>query len=259
MAAAVLGRRGRAAGARGGAARAGSLRGAEGRALWEGEGAAGLPAAPGVYALYDAAGRLQYVGAARDVGQSVTGHAEALGADGVAKCRAEALAEGSSKAELTQLWKDWMEEALEETGALPPGNLPNDERFQRQKRKPDVRLTPGAEAARSMTVDISEMIRRVVTNVPVVAFIKGSRYAPECGFSETMVGLLSETLGTDFETVNVLDFEYNPGAREALKDFSNWPTIPQLYVRGEFVGGCDIVVELAEGGELAEVLRQEGA
>ena len=253
--------RGRAAGAGAGAgAGPGSLGGAERRALW-GEGgeargpAAGLPAGPGVYALYDAAGGLQYVGVARDVGQSVAGHAAALGAEGVAECRAGALAEGCSKEELTAVWKSWVEEALEETGALPPGNLPGDERFQRPKQKPDVRLTPGAAAAQAMSVDITEMIRRVVADVPVVAFIKGSRHAPECGFSETMVGLLTENLGADFETVNVLDLEHNPGAREALKAFSSWPTIPQLYVGGEFVGGCDIVVELAQGGELEEVLR----
>ena len=195
------------------------------------------------------------MGVARDVSQSVSGHAASLGAEDVAACRAGVLAEGCSKEELTEVWKSWVEEALEETGALPPGNLPGDERFQRPKRKPDVRLTPGAGATQAMSVDITEMIRRVVADVPVVAFIKGSRHAPECGFSETMVGLLTENLGADFETVNVLDLEHNPGAREALKDFSNWPTIPQLYVGGEFVGGCDIVVELAQGGELGQVLR----
>ena len=84
----------------------------------------------------------------------------------------------------------------------------------------------------------------------MVAFIKGTRGAPECGFSQRLLGVLGE-VGAEFEVVNVLDAVHNPGLRDAIKEFSQWPTIPQLYVGGEFVGGSDIVTEMHAKGELA--------
>ena len=88
----------------------------------------------------------------------------------------------------------------------------------------------------------------------VVAFIKGTRTAPQCGFSHKVLTILSEVAGPDFEVVNVLDDVYNPGLREAIKEYSQWPTIPQVYVAGEFVGGADIVEQMHGSGELRELL-----
>lgn len=85
----------------------------------------------------------------------------------------------------------------------------------------------------------------------VLLFMKGDRHFPQCGFSSTVVQIL-EHLGADYETVDVLA---DPALREGVKEYSSWPTIPQLYVDGEFQGGCDIVRELYETGELAEKLR----
>ena len=92
-----------------------------------------------------------------------------------------------------------------------------------------------------------DQIKGIVDSDRVVLFMKGSRSFPQCGFSATVVQIL-DGLGTDYRTVNVLA---DPQVRQAVKDFSKWPTIPQLYVEGEFVGGCDIVREMFASGELA--------
>lgn len=96
-------------------------------------------------------------------------------------------------------------------------------------------------------------LQNLVDAHPVVVFMKGSRHLPQCGFSAQVVQVLDEYLPT-YETVNVLA---DPEIRQGIKDFSDWPTIPQVYVRGEFVGGCDIVREMHESGELASVLECE--
>lgn len=93
----------------------------------------------------------------------------------------------------------------------------------------------------------------VLLLLQVVAFIKGTRSQPQCGFSHKMLTILNESR-TDYEVVNVLDEFHNPGLREAIKQYSQWPTIPQLYVSGEFVGGSDIVEEMQGNGELQQAL-----
>ena len=84
--------------------------------------------------------------------------------------------------------------------------------------------------------------------------MKGSKIFPQCGFSNTAVQIL-QSFGIDFETVDVLADE---SIRQGVKDFSQWPTIPQLYVKGEFVGGCDIIREMYESGELTEMFQTHG-
>src|SRR3954463_16516068 len=95
----------------------------------------------------------------------------------------------------------------------------------------------------------------LVTNSPVVLFMKGTRRAPQCGFSAQVVQILDE-LVPEYETVDVLS---SAELRDGIKEFSQWPTIPQLFVNGEFVGGCDIVRALHESGELEQVLSKPGA
>ncbi len=88
----------------------------------------------------------------------------------------------------------------------------------------------------------------------VVLFMKGTTVFPQCGFSAVVVQVLSH-LGVKFKGVNVLE---DPAIREGIKEYSSWPTIPQLYVKGEFVGGCDIIREMFESGELTEMLNTHG-
>jgi monothiol glutaredoxin len=98
-----------------------------------------------------------------------------------------------------------------------------------------------------------EQIETEVRTNPVVLFMKGTPAAPRCGFSATVVGILDELIG-QYKTVDVLA---DSAVRDAIKEYSEWPTIPQLYVKGEFVGGCDIVREMYESGELEETLGLE--
>lgn len=97
---------------------------------------------------------------------------------------------------------------------------------------------------------IFEEIENLVQNNNVVLFMKGTAKFPQCGFSASVVGALNN-LGVAFKDINVLE---NMELRQGIKDYSDWPTIPQLYVHGEFIGGCDIVREMLESGELQEVL-----
>ena len=93
-----------------------------------------------------------------------------------------------------------------------------------------------------------------ITENEVVLYMKGTPVFPQCGFSAAIVGVLTN-LGVKFKGINILD---DAELRQGIKEFSSWPTIPQLYVKGEFVGGCDIVREMHQTGELAELLQTRG-
>lgn len=102
--------------------------------------------------------------------------------------------------------------------------------------------------------NVHDQIQTLVTQNPVVLFMKGDANAPRCGFSGQVVQILNY-LGAPFVSVNVLA---DDAIREGVKAYANWPTLPQLYVKGEFVGGCDIVREMFQSGELAEHFKQAG-
>ena len=104
-----------------------------------------------------------------------------------------------------------------------------------------------------MTDDSHARIDEVVKNNPVVLFMKGSPLFPQCGFSSRAVAIL-QRLNVDFESVDVLQ---DQAIRQGIKAYSDWPTIPQLYVGGEFVGGSDIMMEMYESGELADLLKDQ--
>jgi monothiol glutaredoxin len=101
-----------------------------------------------------------------------------------------------------------------------------------------------------MSDAILKQIEKVVQDNDIVLFMKGTPEFPQCGFSQRVSGILAEH-GVPFVAVNVL---LDDAVRQGIKDFSDWPTIPQLYVKGEFVGGCDIVSEMQASGELSELL-----
>ena len=105
-----------------------------------------------------------------------------------------------------------------------------------------------------MTNSAHERIQSEITNHDVMLFMKGSPQFPQCGFSAAVVQILNY-LGVEYGSMNVLD---DHDIREGVKSFSDWPTIPQLYVKGEFVGGCDIVREMFENGELKPLLKDKG-
>ena len=104
------------------------------------------------------------------------------------------------------------------------------------------------------TNPVKERIESDIRENDVVLYMKGTPVFPQCGFSAAVVQILGN-LGVKFKGIDVL---VDPSLRQGIKDFSEWPTIPQLYVKGEFIGGCDIVREMFETGELADVLRAKG-
>ncbi len=101
------------------------------------------------------------------------------------------------------------------------------------------------------TPDINSRIDELLTNNKILVFMKGSKLMPQCGFSNTVVQILN-TLGVSYETIDVLS---DPEIRQGIKEYSNWPTIPQVYVDGEFLGGSDILIELYQKGELQEMVE----
>ena len=105
-----------------------------------------------------------------------------------------------------------------------------------------------------MDNSVTERIKSDIESNDVVLYMKGTPVFPQCGFSSTVVQVLTH-LGVKFKGIDVLT---DPSIREGIKQFSNWPTIPQLYVKGEFLGGCDIVREMYQTGELQELLSTNG-
>ena len=106
-----------------------------------------------------------------------------------------------------------------------------------------------------MTNPVFERIQTEINEAPVMLYMKGNAMFPQCGFSARVVQILTE-LNVPFKTVNVLE---DAELREGIKQFANWPTIPQLYVKGEFVGGSDIMMEMYENGELQQMLSSPQA
>jgi monothiol glutaredoxin len=101
---------------------------------------------------------------------------------------------------------------------------------------------------------VRDWIRKVVAGNDVVLFMKGTKDFPQCGFSSQVAQILAH-MGVGYRDINVLE---DMGIREGIKSFSQWPTIPQLYVKGEFVGGCDIIREMFQAGELGQLFDEKG-
>ena len=104
-------------------------------------------------------------------------------------------------------------------------------------------------------MDVSERIQKQLADNPVLLYMKGTPDFPQCGFSAQTVAVL-RNIGAEFAYVNIFE---DPEVREGLKAYSNWPTFPQLYVNGELIGGCDIMLELHQSGELKEIMAKAGS
>ena len=102
--------------------------------------------------------------------------------------------------------------------------------------------------------DVNARIQSLVDGSPVFLFMKGTPTFPQCGFSATVISILDH-IGVQYDSANILE---DAELRQGIKDFSNWPTIPQLYVKGEFIGGCDITKERFQSGELKQLLQDKG-
>lgn len=216
----------------------------------------GIPSTPGVYAVFDPQGTLQFVGVSRKVAVSVATHLEAL-PDLVGSVKVMEMPGSAGKEDLVEAWKEWVQEAVNSIGTIPPGNAPGETKWQQRRpraAKQEIKLTPG-KGIQDLTCSIEELVDQVVKTNKVVIFLKGTRTEPACGFSYKALTILREVAGQDFEVVNVLDEVYNPGVRDAVKQYTQWPTIPQIFVNGEFIGGSDILEQMHSNGELKQMLQ----
>eukprot|EP00933_Yihiella_yeosuensis_P044989 TRINITY_DN40293_c0_g1_i1.p1 TRINITY_DN40293_c0_g1~~TRINITY_DN40293_c0_g1_i1.p1 ORF type:complete len:442 (-),score=104.85 TRINITY_DN40293_c0_g1_i1:41-1366(-) len=226
----------------------------------------GLPQEMGVYAVYDEGSRLQYIGLSKDISKSVARHADNFGILEAGRKIAEvkcAEMPGQSKDVLKETWQVWIKEHIEAGGELPVGNLPDSDKAAERRWRTTVSasrppLTLGGVSGIVSMNEALEAVKKAVKAHPVILFMKGTPVMPQCGFSARTVGLMS-SIGVPFESVNVMDGEANTGVREAVKEFSNWPTIPQLFVNGELVGGADIIQEMHTAGELQKLLKDAAA
>ena len=136
------------------------------------------------------------------------------------------------------------------TSSVLPSNLTARFRFMSDDSHSD--FSPKRKAVKDED-EAHQMIREHVQNNHIMLYMKGNPSMPMCGFSAKVVQALKDE-GADFSSVNVLDY---PAIRDGVKQYSEWPTIPQLYVNGEFIGGCDIITGMQESGELGELLKAE--
>ncbi|QDZ38683.1 Grx4 family monothiol glutaredoxin [Euhalothece natronophila Z-M001] len=102
-----------------------------------------------------------------------------------------------------------------------------------------------------MSPEANQRIENLINNNKIAVFMKGNKLMPQCGFSNNVVQILN-AMGVPYETYDVLE---DPEVRQGIKEYSNWPTIPQVYVNGEFIGGCDIMIELYQNNELQQMLE----
>mmetsp|Transcript_15081 Transcript_15081/g.22816 ORF Transcript_15081/g.22816 Transcript_15081/m.22816 type:complete len:328 (+) Transcript_15081:2485-3468(+) len=207
----------------------------------------------GIYAILDESETIRYIGLTKKIATTITLHIR----DQPQKTKfikAAELGSDSALEDLQNAWRIWVQESIEILGSVPDGNMKGNKEWTIKKApsKPELKLTPG-KGLEDLNVDMTSLLKTVVKDHKVVAFIKGTRLEPACGFSYSIVNDLSR-VSHDFEVVNVLDELHNPGVRDAIKELSDWPTIPQLYVNGEFVGGSDIVTEMASNGELRDLM-----
>ena len=212
-----------------------------------------IPATPGVYAIYD---ETEAASTSACPARCPRRSSCASSSCQAVRVRAVRVLPDADKSDLQAAWKAWMTQQLAATeGALPPGNTSGNALWTARKNrasKPNLRLTKG-DGDGASDEDVSKLCGEAVRNHRVVAFIKGTRAEPECGFSHRMCAMLDELL-VDYETIDTLDEANNGNLRNVLKTLSDWPTIPQLYLDGELVGGHDILEEMHAQGELKEML-----
>lgn len=196
---------------------------------------------PGVYGIYHEDGVLQYVGRTRDVRRNVVSHIENIGKGGglLGGVRMILFEDEVADDVLDGLVFNWIR-AHESVEGTPPGNREGGS---------------GRWGVSGSGGGVEEVIKGIVEGNDVAVFMKGTRDMPMCGFSDKMVRIVKACVGERFVDVNCLDEGQFPGLRDGIKRFSQWPTIPQLYVGGEFVGGSDVAMEMYEQGSLQQMFE----
>lgn len=207
---------------------------------------------PGVYGIYAEGGTLVYIGATWDVKRAIDVHRVVID-DPRRVFAAKVISEDGVDADwLDTVANDWLDAHTDQGLDAPEGNTDGAPEWQKFE------MPQGRGGVEVNKEDVEREISRVIEEHTVVLFMKGRRDAPMCGFSAAVVDLLKHRIGSAFECVDCLDESRNPGLREGIKAYSDWPTIPQLYISGEFVGGADIIANMDYQGELAAEFEKAG-
>lgn len=209
---------------------------------------------PGLYGVYNAGGELQYVAAVDSVALAVGSHLKQIADPGRVHSLRMIAGDNMDEETLGMMAENWVLSLVQAGHPMPPGNSDDEPEWRADVLLEDVSFSNTISAG-SADARVREEIKEILREHRVVLFMKGRRSMPQCGFSRAVVGVLERQVGDDFVCVDCLDAAKNPGLREGIKQFTQWPTIPQLYVDGDFVGGADIVQEMDMNGELAAVLN----
>lgn len=221
------------------------------------ERAADVPAhwaRPGVYGVYSEQKRLMYVAAVEDVGAAMRTHIRVLGDPERVFAVRMLTVDSVDDAPLGDMAENWVVTHTNLGPGAPPGNSDEEPEWRVEEDeglKGDVYFAKGVRGAEEVVGEI----RKILRENRVVLFMKGTREEPKCGFSKATVECLEGVLGKNFVCVDCLDDIRNAGLREQIKLYSQWPTIPQVYIDGDFVGGADIVRGMRESGELSKLLE----
>lgn len=216
-------------------------------------------ARPGVYGIYSEDGTLVYIAAVRDIKHAIDVHRVVLGDPRRVFAVRMISVDSVDDAPLGQLAYNWLVAHTNEGPGAPEGNTGE----AREWHIDEMPREPGGDVYFNANVgtkqeDVEGEIKRILREHKVVLFMKGTREEPRCGFSNATVDLLKQRIGSGFECVDCLDEIKNRGLREGIKTYSDWPTIPQLYVNGDFVGGADIVATMDSNGELSAEFEKAG-
>jgi Grx4 family monothiol glutaredoxin len=222
--------------------------------------AAGSPlplhwARPGVYGVYGADGTLNYVAAVLDVADAVDGHRRVIADPDLVHSVRMMTVDKPDDAPLGTLAQNWLVAHTRDGPGAPVGNTEDGADWRVvQETEPKGGNVYFREGTTEKYAELE--IKRILREHKVVLFMKGTQDSPRCGFSNGVLSILRSKLNAEnFACVDVLDSSRNVGLRDEIKRYSDWPTIPQLYVNGDFVGGADIVASLNDTGELAEMLE----
>lgn len=209
---------------------------------------------PGVYGVYAEDGSLQYVAAVEDVASAVNTHLSVIQDPSRVFAVRMITVDNVQDAPLGEMAENWVVALAQNGLPVPPGNSEGGPEWRVELKSPNVSFSNNVVAPDPES-RVEEEIRQILRKHRVVLFVKGTRSTPRCGFSRAVIDIIERQVGDEFVCVDCLDTNKNPGLRDGIKRFSSWPTIPQLYVNGDFVGGCDIVQGMEANGELVAVLN----
>eukprot|EP00252_Welwitschia_mirabilis_P007325 TRINITY_DN1857_c0_g3_i1.p1 TRINITY_DN1857_c0_g3~~TRINITY_DN1857_c0_g3_i1.p1 ORF type:complete len:311 (-),score=46.05 TRINITY_DN1857_c0_g3_i1:197-1129(-) len=212
-----------------------------------------IPSSTGVYAMLDKNGDTQFIGVSLRISHSVLSHLRHVpDLCGAVKI---AVVENPRRTGLSDVWRIWMDEHLEASCSIPAGNESWNMTWREKEIPVKDDLCLRAAPYLEFQAPLEELIQKLSKENKALAFIRGSRNAPRCNQSLNVLYVFYEQM-IDYETVDVFDDEHNRGLRKVLKTFTGYPTFPQIFLRGNFIGGLEELEDMAEKGKLYHMFHK---